>query len=191
MSNISVSINKFEDELNLPKGYFNNLLAEDDWSFIIKLSALLEAVTTNILIDKIDKKLENSISYMDYANPKNGRIKFLKDFGVLELEQYKILFDFASLRNQIVHKIENVTFSFDNYILSFDQNQKKKFVELYGHGVKDPIVIKDTTISRNDFVLENAKMAIWITIGEIIACIYLDKELEQYKKQLTFTISPK
>lgn len=192
INNISISIKKFEEELSLPKNFFNKLIDEDDWTFIIKLSALLEAVTTNILIEKIDyRNLEESISFMDYANPRTGRIKFLKDMNVLSKEHYKVLEKFALLRNQVVHKIENVDFSFDKYIEGFDKGQKKSFVKDFGLGINDEIKIKDIKISKHDFVLENPKLAIWITIGEVIACISLEKELEEYKKLLTFKVVPK
>ena len=43
-------VGQFEKELNLPNGFFLNLLIkEDDWSFIIKLHALVEAAVSHLL----------------------------------------------------------------------------------------------------------------------------------------------
>ena len=39
-------------KLGLPEGFYNNLLNEDDWSFVIKLSALFEAAATHVLTER-------------------------------------------------------------------------------------------------------------------------------------------
>lgn len=49
MSDIFTDIADFEKRLNLPLGLYEKLLKEDDWSFVIKLSALFEAACTHIL----------------------------------------------------------------------------------------------------------------------------------------------
>jgi len=36
-------IPKLEEDLSIQNGFFNNLLKEDDWSFIIKIHALFES----------------------------------------------------------------------------------------------------------------------------------------------------
>lgn len=193
MNDYIVSIENFLGELELPKDYYNNLLNEDDWGFIIKLSALLEAVTSNLLVKKFDKEcLKEAFTFLDYANGKYGKIKLLYDMEVIDKTQYKILRAFAELRNSVVHNVSNVSFSFEQMIKKFtDDKQHNKIVELYGYGLTDTIEIKEIKVKKRDFVLDNVKIAIWITIGEIIGCLHLDKEFEEYKKKLSFTITPK
>ena len=50
MSDIFSDVSDFESRLNLPKDFYRGLLKEDDWSFIIKVSALFEAATTHLLV---------------------------------------------------------------------------------------------------------------------------------------------
>ena len=192
MDNISESVNQFEKDLNLPNKFYESLLNENDWSFVIKLSAFLEAVCTDILLTKFkDNNLENSLAILDYANPRCGKINFLEKMKVIEKEQASVLFELATIRNNIVHKIKNVNFTFENYIKDLDSNQEKQFIKKFGHGINDTIKFKDLTIQKNTFVIENPKLAIWITIEEIVGCFYLEKELEKCKEALTFTVSPK
>ena len=192
MDNISESVNKFEKDLNLPNKFYESLLNENDWSFVIKLSAFLEAVCTDLLLTKFkDNNLENSLAILDYANPRCGKINFLEKMKVIEKEQASVLFELATIRNNIVHKIKNVNFTFENYIKDLDSNKEKQFIKKFGHGINDTIKFKDLTIQKNTFVIENPKLAIWITIKEIVGCFYLEKELEKCKEALTFTVSQK
>jgi len=191
MCSIQESVNSFEKKLNLPKGFYLSLLKEDDWSFVIKLSAFLEAVCTDILLTKFkERNLENSLAILDYANPRCGKINFLEKMEVIKKEQAQILYELAKIRNGIVHKIQNVDFSLDDYVKKLDKNQKKEFVRKFGYGIYDIIEFKGLKIEKKNFVLENPKYAISITIEEIVACFYLEKELEICKEALTFTISP-
>ena len=44
---------QFEQCLGLPNGFYEKLLGEDDWSFIVKLSALFEAACSHILVKRL------------------------------------------------------------------------------------------------------------------------------------------
>jgi len=181
-------IRQLEKSIGLPIGHYSKILSEDDWSFIIKLSALFEAVATEALSAKIgDSKINESVSYLDYANQKSGKIVFLKKMDVINTEQFNFLKKLAELRNKLVHTISSTNFSFNNYIEGFDSNQKDNFVKIFGHGIKEKLYIKGNSLSRQEFTLENPKIAIWITAYEILACIHADysthSEIEKIKSK--------
>ena len=168
-------IKQLEDTIELPSGYYSNLLSEDDWSFIIKLSALFEAVTTEALSIKLgDSRITESLTYLEYANPKSGKIIFLEKLEVIKTEQLTFLKKLAELRNKLVHTISSTNFCFTNYVQSMDSNQKKAFVKTFGHGIKEEFKIDNNSISRTSCTLENPKIAIWVTAHEILACIHAD-----------------
>ena len=43
------SIQELEQALGLPKGFCFKLIEEDDWSFVLKLQALLESAISDLL----------------------------------------------------------------------------------------------------------------------------------------------
>ena len=45
------TVEQMSEEMSLPRGFLEGLLKEDDWSFVIKAHAFLEAVLTNVLIE--------------------------------------------------------------------------------------------------------------------------------------------
>ena len=57
------------------------------------------------------------------------------------------------------------------YIAELDKLQKEKFVRHYGRSLMDPINFGKAQISRDKFVIENPKLAIWLSVAEIIGCL--------------------
>ncbi len=176
---ISKSIQFIEDELGLSKDFNEKLLDENDWSFVIKTSTLLEAVATSVLISKFNEyDLEKFISSLSYASLTSGKIKLLLDTRAIEKSQFQTLLEFATLRNKIVHDVKNVNFNFNDYILSLEDKEKEKFVDYFSVCYDEKIKFKNISASKKDFTLENPKISIWFTIREIVACMSLEKELD-------------
>lgn len=175
MSDIFNDIADFESRLDLPKDFYRDLLQEDDWSFVIKVSALFEAATTHLLAVRFRApEIEAELAFLEQANPRNGKIVLLEKMEALYKEQAVFLTKLANLRNQLAHKIENVNFSFDNYIFEMDKKQISAFVKWAGHGVVETANYKGACITRHDFVKGNPKFSIWLTAAEILACMNLD-----------------
>jgi hypothetical protein len=175
---IQQKVDEFEERLGLPSGFYMQLLNEDDWSFVIKISALIEAACTHILSYKFrHPELEDNFSYLEQGNRKVGRVALLKKSNAIYEEQAKVLFSLAELRNALAHNIKNTNFNFDKYLDSLDKNQISKFVREFGNGVKDEIVFENNIkVKKNNFVLENPKLSIWLTCHEIMACLYIEIE---------------
>jgi hypothetical protein len=62
-----------ESELGIASAFFNSLLDEDDWSFVIKLHSLIEAAATHLLVVTLDKpELESIISRLELSGQTTG-----------------------------------------------------------------------------------------------------------------------
>ena len=147
---------------------------------------MFEAVATEALSIKFgDSRIAESVSYLEYANQKSGKIVFLEKLNVINKEQFNFLKKLAELRNKLVHTISSTNFSFNNYIAGFtESNQKDSFVKIFGHGIKEELNIEGKSLSRKDFTLKNPKIAIWITAHEILACIHADYSTHARVEQL-------
>jgi hypothetical protein len=187
MSNIFESVGDFEERLSLPKDFYKTLLNEDDWSFVIKLSALFEAACTHTLVSRLGaKQIEDNLAFLDQANSKYGKIQLLKQLGAIYPEQAKFLDKIAELRNKLAHDISNVNFTFKQYVFSLDENQKKVFIDWAGLGVADNVKHEGQTIRRADFVTSNPKFSIWLTAAEVVACMYLEFEHAAFINKFDF-----
>lgn len=191
IKDMNLSIEKFENDLKIPNGFYQALLKEDDWSFIIKLSALLETAATDVLTTLLGyPHLEEAVSYIDYGNTKSGKVVLMEKLDAVYKNQAQTLRQLLELRNKVAHRLENVNFKFESYISSLDDNQKEQFIKSFGHAIEDSFKIKDQKFNKKDFVLKNPKLSIWLTVREIIACIYLSKEKKNIETKLTFSIKP-
>jgi len=53
-------------ELGLPPSFFNELIQENDWSFVVKAHALLESIVTQALLEHVgEKKLHNNLAKLE------------------------------------------------------------------------------------------------------------------------------
>lgn len=182
--NIFEELAEFEKKIGLPKGFYNALLAEDDWSFVIKLNALFEAAATHALVARLDTpELLDTLARLDFARQDCGKIKLLKKLGIISPEQAKCLQRLAELRNDLAHGIENVTFNFKEYFSKADSSQRKNIVRDFGHGLYDPLPLTDTVkVSKAEFVELDTKQALWLTALEILACMHLEYERTELRK---------
>jgi hypothetical protein len=161
--------------LGLPDGFYENLLHEDDWSFVVKLNALFEGACTEVLSSCLGtSKITEALANLDFAHSKCGKIAMLKSLEAITSQQATFLRTLAELRNNLVHNISNVHFSFAEHMASRDENQKKSLIKALGHGIQDNVPIADKMVPRNLFVEENPKLALWLTAAEVLACLHLE-----------------
>lgn len=55
ITNPEEALNGLEELLGLKKGFIWNLLGEDDWSFVIKLHAVIESCINQVIVGRFPK----------------------------------------------------------------------------------------------------------------------------------------
>ena len=118
-----------ETRFGLPHGFIIGLTREDDWSFIIKAHALVEAAITNQLSASIDSRLTPVFGQLELSDARKGKIAFTKALGLVDNSERKFIGFLSKLRNELVHNIRKVTFSIDTHFASLDPNQRSVFIE--------------------------------------------------------------
>ena len=103
------SIGRLESDCGLPEG-FCNLMQEDDWSFVIKMHSLLETAVSQLLTNALGR---NELAYifaaLEMSNTKTGKIAFASALGLLPKQHLDFIRSLSELRNQLVHRVKNVT----------------------------------------------------------------------------------
>lgn len=114
----------FEERLGLRAGFFNTLVAEDDWSFVIKLHALLEACLTHAICAAIGhSELEHIVARLDTANNQSGKLAFAKQLGLLNKTHRRYVTALSQMRNEIVHDARATDFSFERHWKRLTEDQ--------------------------------------------------------------------
>lgn len=93
-----------------------NLSNESDWSFVIKMQTVTEAILTNALIEITEEKqIKEIIERLPLADAKIGKIALARNLGLLTAEQHRFIRRMAELRNKLAHDIDETNFSFSEY----------------------------------------------------------------------------
>jgi hypothetical protein len=119
---------ELDSMLGVKKTFFNDLLKEDDWSFIIKLHALFEAVCTHLLLYHFkEPELSDIFNRLELSSQSTGKIVFLERLGFIGKEKRRFIVTLSELRNDLVHNVHNCEFSLDKMIQSYDSKALKEF----------------------------------------------------------------
>ena len=183
-SSVLADVKAFEQKLGLPKSFYSDLLKNDDWSFVVKLNALVEAACTHALSVRLHApELEEAFANTDLAISKYGKVTLLRGLNSLTSEQAHIIRQLAELRNKLVHNVRNVTFSLPGYVSELDKQQLSSFTKAFGHGLPDFVTLDGPGIPRDKFVMRAPRFSIWLTVAEVIACLYLELEIAKIRLQ--------
>jgi hypothetical protein len=183
-SSLLSDVSAFEQKLGLPENFYTDLLKNDDWSFVVKLNALVEAACTHALSMRLHApELEEALAHLDLANSKFGKATLLRGLNSITSEQAHIIRQLAELRNKLVHNVRNVTFSLPTYVNGLDKQQFSSFTKAFGHGLSDMVTFEGPGIPRDKFVKQAPRFSIWLTVSEVIACLYLELEVAKIRLQ--------
>jgi len=145
--------------------FLKKLLTDDDWSFIIKSHSLIESLVTELIINKIDeKKLKRVIERIPLHGEIVSKISISKTYELIPADQIKFLKNISEIRNNIVHKFENINFTFEKYLSNLDKNQKKNWKNsLVWKGMNEQFKEKIKQVA-----FQSPKTAIWLTISNFV-----------------------
>jgi DNA-binding MltR family transcriptional regulator len=146
-----------EREFELPKDFLLKLVDEDDWSFIIKCHALLEAAVSQLITHNIgDTRLLPIFERLELSNNNTGKVAFLKSLGLLNTKSRSFIQCMSELRNQLVHNIKNVKFRIKMYYKNLNAEQKKKWMNALSHWTDSA-----TTPPERAYYYEEFKWVVW------------------------------
>jgi len=131
VTDIDKGIVLLSKRIGLPSDFFKRLLNEDDWSFIIKLHALIEAACTQLLIHHFQEpSLYPILAKLELSNKTIGKIAILKELELLEEYDRKYIYQLSELRNKLVHDISQFSFSIKDMVKNYDDNEIKQFAKI-------------------------------------------------------------
>ena len=130
-------IAEIENQLGLPAGFLRGLYDhENDWSFVIKSHAFLEAALTHLLADHLGKEdLLPVFAYLETSNVRTGKLAFVKAFDLLDKGARRFIHTLSELRNDLVHEISNVRFTFAAYVSSLSDKERQEFIGAFDYAL--------------------------------------------------------
>jgi hypothetical protein len=119
-------LESLEKDLGLPRGFCFRLGHEDDWSFVVKLHALIESAASDFITRALGRKeLADIFSRIEISKPQTGKVAFIRALNLLPVGHTKFIERLSRIRNQLAHKIGNAGFSFAQYF----QHERQRLSE--------------------------------------------------------------
>jgi hypothetical protein len=134
-------IAEIENQLGLPAGFLRGLYDhEDDWSFVIKSHAFLEAALTHLLAEHLGKEdLLSVFAYLETSNVHTGKLAFVKAFDLLDKGARRFIHTLSELRNDLVHEVSNVGFNFATYVAQLSDKERKEFIGAFDYALLEVV----------------------------------------------------
>lgn len=118
-------VEELEARVAVRPGFFNELIREDDWSFVIKLNAFVETCLTEAICTVLMRdELAEVVSRLDTANDRTGKLAFAKALGLLDKPQRRFVSELAQLRNRLAHDPRQSTFSFKVHLDAMSEESR-------------------------------------------------------------------
>ncbi|MFT5715864.1 MAG: hypothetical protein ACI9T7_000037 [Oleiphilaceae bacterium] len=173
-------INELEISLGVDIGFFQSLLKEDDWSFVIKLHALLEAATGHLLVEHFDdERLVDVIAHLEMSNQRTGKVALLKSMGLISSDYKRFIVSLSELRNSLVHEIRNVNFSFKEMVSKYSDKEFQNFMKRFGLFLSPDKLNEKMNI---EIVKTDPKLLIFSSSVAVLTLIHHSKKTSYYER---------
>lgn len=104
-------------DLGVDSKFFSKIAEEDDWSFIIKLHALLEGALNHVLSAHFrDKRLFEVFRRIEMSAKHKGKAAIAHALDIITKEEMAFLFKLSEIRNCAAHEIENLNLDIKDWL---------------------------------------------------------------------------
>jgi len=181
-SNISIPIHLscFLDVYGLPPDFFEKLEEDDDWSFIIKIHAIFEALLSDLIRWELSRdELADFISRLDISGKPIGKLELAKILNLIEKDESAYIRALSKLRNELVHNIRNVDLTLPNYVSSLTKEQ----VSALCFGLKETHTLEGKKLSKIGYFKNNIRDCVYGS-SILLLCGLQERRISKNPKKL-------
>lgn len=179
------SLHAIEKALGLQPGFLENLHSQDDWSFIVKAHALVEAAISHLLCRALGRdELADVFANMELSGKTSGKIAFVKALSLLEEPDRRFINSLSELRNHLVHNVLKVQFDLQQYTGTMPPDQFASFAKKFNSFSNgERVEYQGKSLPPEEVFRQDAKTGILWSTMVTVAIIYQVREMEQFRKE--------
>lgn len=135
---------------------------DDDWTFIIKIHALLEVALNHMVSGLLNRaELADIIPRLN-IHGRTGKMEIAQAFGALSDAHARCIKLVSELRKHLVHDIKHFDFDLASHVAALDKNQQEqwKIGVTVGYGEPPPQHILDFSLIMPRFSVYMACMSV-------------------------------
>jgi hypothetical protein len=172
---IPEAIRALEAEIGLPPGFFAGIAREDDWSFVIKLHALIEHCVTSLIVRRTKGLgLDRVVGQLRFNDIKTGKLAVARDLQLLSPEYVDFIRAVCEIRNAFVHYVDFLAMPLSKYIEKHSSrtNLARRVCRLMAAEAS----LRGHTLPATTLFDQHPKVALQIAAMALLADIYLGHE---------------
>jgi hypothetical protein len=180
---LNEAVRKLEEDLSIRPGFLEELFHESsDWSFVIKVHALLEAALTHLIVEGLGKpELAEVVGHISTGDTRKGRLVIAQKLKLLENPSIAFVRRLSSIRNSFVHDPRNVSLRIEDLINAKPNESEQAWRELArgfaSDGGETIPMPNGKSVALVTFASQNPRQIIWLAAMNTIALIYHSKIL--------------
>ena len=170
MQRLDELIPLLEAELGIATGFFDGLDSdeENDWSFIIKLHALVEAAVSHLLTERVQApELSELFARLDMSYKATGKAAYVEALSLLDKPERRFMCLLSELRNKLVHDVRNITFDLEAHVEGMSKDQRKAFLQNFN------LLATEVTDDVRRIFMHDPRQAMWCSGMAFLGVIYL------------------
>ena len=175
---------ELQRRIELPPDFLESIRNEDDWSFVVKMHALMEVAITRLLTLQLgEESLHNVFARLPFPR----KLAFVKALKLLNSSDRTFLSKLSELRNRLVHDVSNVNFDLVKDVASMNSRNFEGFVRSCDN-FSTPKGPGDRRVNDGGQVIpveqlfrEKPKLALWHAGMTVLSTIYVKEELRGKK----------
>lgn len=159
-------VQKLEVDLGIAPGFFQSLLDEGDWSFLIKTHALLEAAVSHLISAAVGKpELNDILDKLNLNDDNRGKTGFLKAMNLLPVTHIRFIRAMCKMRNLAAHDVNYVSATLPELLAAIPQGER---LHLLPYGSNDAMWQR--------MLEERTKPVLWLHTMDVLAMVYTKKQ---------------
>lgn len=182
------AVAELEKSLGLKPEFFKSLRSDDDWSFVIKLHALIESSLGRFITAVFsDFALDKYFLTVDLCGGRHSKIKLLQELNQIDADECKFIVGLSTIRNRLVHNITHIQFDLQKYVNDMSATERRKFALQTCCIFSDSSVPESEQRERIQDILKRPKLYLWLCALHVVSCACLRTDTAQYKTQISKT----
>lgn len=179
-------IPSLEHDVGVEPGFFGALLHENDWSFVVKLHALLEAVLTRVLADVIGRpELVPVFSFVEMSDARRGKVVFARALNLLDDGERGFIMKLSELRNNFAHDVRNIGKTLGTFMASVGVDKARAYfraLDFAPEGAGWPFGEGGKVIPRRDVFDRAPKLVIWAHAVLLLLKLHSHRESAKFHR---------
>ena len=164
LNNLAILLGWMHSKLLVTDDFLTRFSSDDDWTFIIKLHAMIEAGLNHMLLKQFNnEELSKVIARLETSNPKTGKLAFIKAFKILPEEYILFIRNLSEIRNFCVHDPKNFSYNLKEDVGSYEEKKKKQWIKFVTFMVEPCIQLETHGLSLADAAVSNPRNAVFVT----------------------------